>query len=159
MRKAKLTEELIDRFSQAVSLGLSNTLAAKYAGFSESVLYKWLAEAKAAKEKQGRLTKRERLCIKLEESLMKAVGRRAVRLMGRVEEASSNGDWKASAWMLERCHPNDYGKNVAVTGAGGGPVSVVSTVNTKALEAAESNPDVAEALALIGAATIDDSED
>jgi hypothetical protein len=34
----------------------------------------------------------------------------AVRWLGQIEKASQDGDWRASAWRLERRFPEHYGR-------------------------------------------------
>jgi len=39
-------------------------------------------------------------------------------------EAASKTDWRASCWILERCHPDQFGRNrVELTGADGAPLA------------------------------------
>ena len=39
----------------------------------------------------------------------------------------ASGDWRAAAWILERRHPDDYGKRTELTGKDGGPVKTEIT--------------------------------
>jgi hypothetical protein len=38
-----------------------------------------------------------------------ARGRCVVQLLGYLNRAAAQGNWKAAAWLLERTHPQDYG--------------------------------------------------
>ena len=51
---------------------------------------------------------------------MKGIERR----LKAIEAAQAGGDWRASAWILEHCHPQHFSRNrIEVTGADGGPLT------------------------------------
>lgn len=45
-------------------------------------------------------------------------------LAGRVSNIAGAGDWRADAWMLERMHPDEFGKRTELVGKDGGPVQI-----------------------------------
>lgn len=101
MRKEKLNEEREKRILQAIKLGGSYQIAAENAGIARSTLYHWLQ--KGAKQQKG--TYRTFL-----DNFKKAEAAAALAALANINRASQNGDWKASAWLLERRRA--YGKDV-----------------------------------------------
>jgi len=104
-------EELIN----LIVLGLPVNKAVAMVNIAESTFYNWMSrgmverdrlatipDAKPKPEEQIYLDFLESLTREREESIAKKV---AV-----VSSAASQGDWKASAWWLERQVPEDFGK-------------------------------------------------
>jgi transposase len=91
---AKLTPETTARLVEGIRLGLTNKLAAQYAGIGESTFYLWMQQAR-----EGDPSKLELL-----ESLKKAEAQSAALALATIKRAAQDGTWTAAAWLLERRH-------------------------------------------------------
>jgi hypothetical protein len=81
-------------------------LAAKAAGVSSETFAQW-------RRKHPRFA----------ELVQQAIAKGADEHLRRIEKAAEAGDWRASAWYLERILPQHFARNrVEVTGAGGAPL-------------------------------------
>lgn len=114
MARSKLTDEFIEDFCKAISIGLSENSACDYAGISDVTLYKYKRQAEEDIQ-NGRKTK----YVRFFNQLKKAKANFKTFHMLKIREASENGNWQASAWTLERCCPNEYGKQVKVESENG----------------------------------------
>jgi hypothetical protein len=94
-RPTKFTPETVEKLCTAVRQGMTYALAAAYAGIHYDTLNEW------------RRSKAE-----FSEALTRAEAEGALANLARVEQAAEAGDWRASAWLLERRYPHDYGKSV-----------------------------------------------
>lgn len=110
----KFTRPVLKVLLKAARLGMPMTLATKAAGISTEALGQW-----------------KRKYPKLVEALARARARGAEARLRRIEKASHE-DWRASAWLLEKTMPEHFSRNrVEVTGADGGPVTVVLNLPPK----------------------------
>lgn len=101
MAKTKLTPELQKEFCNAIENGSSILGACGYVGISEKTYYNWIERAEEAKTR----TK----FVKFKEAVDKAKAK-ALHNFEQVITRASLEHWQAAAWMLERRHPNLYGK-------------------------------------------------
>jgi len=92
-RRKKLNDERTKRIIQAIKLGATYQIAAENAGIARSTLYDWLRKG----EKQTKGLYRTFL-----DTFKKAEAAAALAALANISRASQNGDWKASAWLLER---------------------------------------------------------
>lgn len=99
-RRTKLTPEIEQRIIQAIQAGGTYQIAAQFAGIGESTLYLWM--------KQGR-EGRNKAKVEFLENIKRAESRGAVANLSLIQRAAQAGDWKASAWILERRH--GYSRN------------------------------------------------
>lgn len=106
-RKSKLTVEVVDKICQAVKLGASLSLAARYAGICDTSLHRYLALGA-----EGGRGERAKMAAKLVARLRQAEGDGGVGLLAKIQKSATNGDWRAGAWILERRYPEDYGRRV-----------------------------------------------
>lgn len=107
-RRSKYSPEVVQRIVQAIGLGATYDLAAKYGGVSIDTFNVW------------RDSKSE-----FSDALKEAEGRAVVGWLAKIEKAATDGNWQAAAWKLERRYPHDYGRRVQEhTGKDGGPVAV-----------------------------------
>lgn len=113
--KPKLTKELAEEAIKLVKGGASNQDVIDYLGVAESTFYAWLREPQ--NEAQAALA----------QGLKKAETERKLWHLQRIHEAAKNGDWKSSAWYLERRYPNEYARTQRITG------EVVTTQRSDAL--------------------------
>lgn len=101
MAKTKLTPELQENFCKAIENGDSILGACGYVGITERTYYNWMDRAAEAKTR----TK----FVKFKECVDKAKAK-ALHNFEQVITHASTEHWQAEAWMLERRHPNLYGK-------------------------------------------------
>ena len=81
------TKELVD----FISCGMSNKSACSACNIGENTFYEWM--------KKGEFSKR----------IKEAHGEFKKLHLGRISKASENEkQWQASAWMLERCVPDEF---------------------------------------------------
>jgi transposase len=105
-RKGKYTPQVVARLVRAVRMGSTYGLACKFAGIGERTFFTWMADAREARE-TGAKSKYSNLLEEIE----RAEGEAAVRWLAVIEKAAvDDGDWRASAWRLERRYPDEYGK-------------------------------------------------
>lgn len=145
-RRALISEERIEAIATALQAGESIPSAAARAGISERTLYSWrtrgeaedarLADDPTAEEDPG-----EALYVQFVQTVSRAhadLEAQIVRDLLRVAEGyelkkesrdggsvySTEIDWRAGAWLLERKFPERYGNRQRVehTGADGGPI-------------------------------------
>ena len=90
----KLNETTKGRLIEGIRLGMTNKLAAAYAGISESTFYLWLQQARDGDEEKSDLL----------ESLKRAEAESAAHSLAVIKKAAQDGSWQAAAWGLERRH-------------------------------------------------------
>ena len=106
MAKIKLTEELINDFCAAISMGLSINAACDYCMISEVSYYSYIKKAEEQIEKG--IT--DSIYVNFFNRVKKAKTSFKIFHMAKIREAAESGSWQASAWSLERCYPNEFGK-------------------------------------------------
>jgi transposase-like protein len=90
----KLNADTKARLVEGIKLGMTNKLAAQYAGISEQCFYQWRDKAKAGNPEH----------VELFESLKRAEAQSAAHSLAVIKKAAQDGTWTAAAWMLERRH-------------------------------------------------------
>ena len=103
-RPTKLTAAVMTKVCQALLLGATYELAAKYAGVGYSTLKLWRSQAQTAKPGT--------LGYELLERMEAAEGQAGLRWLGQIEQAAQQGNWQAAAWKLERRWPDQYGRQI-----------------------------------------------
>jgi len=103
-RKAIPIEPYIERLEQAILIGATYELAAKYAGISIDTFQRWRERALTAKEGTPLAQLRDRL--------RQAEGRAAIGWLAKIEKAATEGNWQAASWKLERRYPEMYGRTM-----------------------------------------------
>lgn len=96
--KPKLTEELSKEAIRLVRSGASNADVIAWLGVADSTFYRWIQQPKTSAEH------------KLSEGMKKAETERKLWHLQRIHKAAEDGDWKASAWYLERRYPREYAR-------------------------------------------------
>jgi hypothetical protein len=92
---------LQSKLCDAIRSGNFLETAATYAGVDESTLHRWL--------KRGR-RKRKGSYHDLAVAFDKAVADSEVLGVARITKAANDGSWQASAWLLERRFPENWGR-------------------------------------------------
>jgi hypothetical protein len=100
-RPTKLTPELIAELAGALRVFTSRADAAVHVGVDPRVFRRWLD--RGAEEGDG-------LYADLRAAVVQAEVRRKGGWIGTVVQAAANGDVKAAMWLLERCHPAEFGE-------------------------------------------------
>ena len=101
MAKTKLTPQLQEEFCKAIENGASILGACGHVKITEKTYYNWIDKANEAKTR----TKFVKFQEAVETAKMKALFN-----FEQVIVSASMEHWQAAAWMLERRHPNIYGK-------------------------------------------------
>ena len=101
-RPTKLTPEVQQRIVTAIAAGNAEETAAEYAGIAPSTFFRWMSQG--AKPRAANV-KRE-----FREAVLRARVEAEVRHVLVIETAVKEGDWRASAWWLERQRHNKWGK-------------------------------------------------
>lgn len=101
-------ERIREAFLKAVRLGMSNEKACDYAGIEECTFYAYTNRA----EKDIKAGKKDTINIKFQKEYKKAKADFILRHVTRITQASDNGTWQASAWLLERRQPKDFGLKI-----------------------------------------------
>ena len=104
-RPITITDEIIDKICSAVRLGSYIETAAAFAGVPKSTFYDWLKSGAA---------KQDPLCVKLSDTIEKALAESELRDINRIDKAAEKGAWQASAWRLERKFPKKWGRKEIV---------------------------------------------
>lgn len=99
-RKSKFVKPVKDLIIEALKLGATYEIAAEYAGISRSTLYNWMERG------QNETSGSYRSFL---DSIKQADAAGAIANLKIIQEAAIAGDWKASAWRLER--KNGYTKD------------------------------------------------
>ena len=108
-RKSDLTPQMQEEICGYIEGGATNRDAALLAGISESTFYKWLDRGKEeAKGKHFQFIE----AIKAARAAFKEHHRKNIKVAGE------NGSWQASAWLLERSVPQEYGRRQALEHSG-----------------------------------------
>lgn len=98
--------EPIANFLKAIKLGMNNIKACEFAGFGDKVLYEWINRGESDLE-QGQDT----VYSEFVETLKKTRAECQAFHLQNVIRAGQNGNWQASAWILERIFPTSFGQN------------------------------------------------
>ena len=103
-RPSKLTPEVEARIVEAVELGATWERAADAAGVGTSTLGLWRRRGEAGEVPYSAFLA----------ALKKAEGAGVERALRVIRKAAEGGAWQASAWLLERRYPADYGRRSEV---------------------------------------------
>lgn len=134
MAKTKLTPERQARIVEALNNGNYIETAARYAGVSPQVYYKWMKRGTDERTSIGdgqEPNPDEAIYVDFVEAVEKARSQAEMRNVGLIQKAAVDGTWQAAAWFLERSYPRRWGRSDRVehTGADGGPVEVAVSMD------------------------------
>lgn len=91
----KLNQHVQNAIIAAVEIGASRAISAEAGGISERTLYYWLSRGNKAKSGAY---------FDFVQAYRAAESRGALHALQTINTAIKDGDWKASAWLLERRH-------------------------------------------------------
>lgn len=94
-RRTKLTKEIKAKIIQAIKTGATYDICAQFAGIAPSTFYLWMKQGRERKSKEK---------IEFLEEIKRAESMGAIANLTLIQRAAQNGDWKASAWVMERRH-------------------------------------------------------
>jgi transposase len=104
-------EPYIDKLCQALRVGATYELAAKYAGISYGTFLTWRKRAETAKDGTA--------LARLRDRMEQVEGQAAIGWLKKIDAAATEGNWQAAAWKLERRYPEHYSreavKKIALT--------------------------------------------
>jgi hypothetical protein len=129
MAQSKLTPETQARIVQAIGVGATYELAAKFGGVTYQTFLNWMKAG--ATGKSGRY-------VGFFEAVREAEGKAAVKWLAIIDKVANdekNPNWQAAAWKLERRYPEMFGRRMVqaeVSGPGGGPQRIEVVYATKA---------------------------
>lgn len=129
----KFTPERVDRIVEALNEKNPMTTAADYAGISRRTLYDWLETGEDCLERHERgedLTPIEQEFADFYRRLRKARVSAERAQLDKIIEAGESGTWQASAWWLERVHPDKYSRRQKVDHSGRTEKEITITLNT-----------------------------
>jgi len=108
-RPTRLTKPLIEQLATYIENGNFAQDACKLADVSEAGYYKWLATGRAILEGEIEKTRANALTVELVEAIKHADAKFKAYHLSNINRASRT-TWQASAWMLERRFPEEYGR-------------------------------------------------
>jgi len=117
----KLTDDRHALIIECLRKGYSMEATAALAGVVKSTIYRWLRKAKEGDEYYGPFL------MAMQEASAQFEGEAIDAIVG----AGKNGTWQAYAWMMERKHPERWGKRNVTRHEGheGGPIEFSLNMN------------------------------
>lgn len=110
-----------ERILTVLRAGAADKHAAAAAGVSQRTLQAWLARAAehdpGAETSDAEIPKAcgaEAMYVLFARRANEARGQGVAGQLAAIGKAARDGDWRAAAWLLERRHPEEYGKRLAV---------------------------------------------
>lgn len=129
-RKLKLTPELIANVERIIRSGNYAQTACQLVGIGTTTYYRWLEMA----EEEGTPA----IYREFRDTIKRAEAEGEIRNVARIVQAADNGTWQASAWYLERKHPDRWGRNdkirQEVAGVNGSPLEVTIDVKQAVMD-------------------------
>lgn len=110
-RKPKINREMVDEILTYKENGISDKDICDMVGIHQSTFYDWLKEAETGKDSHNPNRKAPCLELKVElaDGLKKAQAAFKAYHIQNITKASKR-NWQASAWMLERMYPKEFGR-------------------------------------------------
>lgn len=99
------SEENISQLETLISAGNSVKISCEALGLNERSYYTWIEESEKEDAKQ--------VYVEFASRMKKAIGLSKVSLVKNIVD-QGKGDWRASAWLLERRFPDEFGQKETV---------------------------------------------
>lgn len=120
-RRTKCTPEIIRKIAIMIANGSTAKEAALLAGISESVFYRWIKRGRKERirleelgiedDDKSEADMNELPYLELFEAVNTAIPLRKAILVERIRKAGEDSrNWTANAWLLERLHPDEFGR-------------------------------------------------
>lgn len=107
--RVELNRAFIKEFCGYIENGITQRDAALMCGISEACLYKWLGRGK--QEIELGIDAEDSIYVELVESLKRSEPKFKAYHIQQIHKASRDlKQWQASAWLLERKYPREFGK-------------------------------------------------
>lgn len=128
--KLKLTAAISKELCDTIKAGNTVVTAYQLANVSEASYYRWFNKGEES-IKKGIVNDFSQFV----DDIIKAKAFAKAYLTQNIRKAGDSGDWKASAWILERCYKEEYAKQETIehTGKDGGPIEIKSDPKEKLL--------------------------
>lgn len=129
-RPTKLTPEVQEKIAKALAIGLTYDLASDMAGISRETLRDWINRG----EREG-----EGIYYNFSCAIKKDIATAAGGLLATIRRAGQE-QWQANAWILERRHPEAFGRtaiDVTHRGDKDNPVKIEAEIKYSPEEVAE----------------------
>ena len=94
-RKTKYDTERVEKLLEAIRLGATYRHACDYAGISFDSFLRW-----------------QNIYADFATKVREAEGSGVISNLTVIKTAAQDGNWQAAGWLLERRHPEDYGRRV-----------------------------------------------
>lgn len=109
--KPKICKELVDEILTYKENGISDKDICDMVGIHQATFYAWLKEAETGIDYHNPARKAQYLDLKreLSEGLKRAQAAFKAYHIQNITKASRK-NWQASAWMLERMYPKEFGR-------------------------------------------------
>ena len=149
-RKLKLDQDLVNEILTYKENGLSDKDVCDMCGIGQATFYKWLKEAETGINGDDPSRPVPQLALKqeLREGLKRAQAAFKAYHIQNITKAAKKS-WQASAWMLERMYPKEFGRierQVALMGEAGKDNGMLEDIlQYLGLSAAKSEPGAEEA--------------
>lgn len=130
LRPMRLDDDQRRVILAAIRAGATYHHAAQAAGVSSNTFHDWLSKGRAERERldEGREPDEQQAqYVALLTDVESAGAQGVIVHLGHINTAARGTalrgpQWRASAWLLERRHPDDFGRRVEVSGPGGLPI-------------------------------------
>lgn len=103
--KPKLDDKSIATLARVYQSGVEPSIAIKAASISPADFYDYRKRGYKDRD-DGNASVYTRML----DALDLAEASRVEKWAGMIAKAAEKGDWRAAAWLLERCYPHHYGK-------------------------------------------------
>jgi hypothetical protein len=109
-RPSVLSTERMQKMCDVLKIGGTKKMAAFEAGIGLTTFMTWMAKGEQAKSGQF---------WEFRQAVEAALQERNKRCLAQISLAGTNGSWQASAWLLERTMPEEYGRRAVDVSVGG----------------------------------------
>lgn len=101
MRPSKISPQIKKKIGNSIKLGMPFKYAAEAAGISEPTFFRWMQAGEAAESGIYR---------EFREYIKKCQAEAVETHLKTITNVAKSGNWQASAWILERRHPEEFGR-------------------------------------------------
>jgi IS30 family transposase len=120
-REEKLNDDLIDDLEKLISEGHPITVSCDNIGIARSTFYLWMRKGKqelnrVSKDNRRSVRKKMKKYVKFYKRMSKAKSYSKIKHLKNINSAADKGNWKASAWYLERLDHENFGRKQTIEG-------------------------------------------